>query len=87
MNVNGGNTFLRLKTMITILLRPAHALTAFDSLHEVMSFIHTADQPCMDGGGCSHICANVEGEEKCFCPLGLELSTPGGTQCIGMFPM
>ena len=32
---------------------------------------------------CSDICANINGEEKCFCPIGFQLSTPGGSQCIG----
>ena len=41
-----------------------------------------ADQPC-DDGGCSDICAVIDGEAQCFCPLGYELCMPGGTQCAG----
>lgn len=42
------------------------------------------DQPCENGGECSHICAQVNGMAQCYCPLGLQLSMPGGTQCVGM---
>ena len=43
--------------------------------------IHTANVPC--DGECSFRCAIISGEEQCYCPVGLELSSPGGTQCIG----
>ena len=46
-------------------------------------FITIVDQPCDDGGGCSDICAVIDGEAQCFCSLGYELSMPGGTQCAG----
>ena len=40
-----------------------------------------ANEPC--GGGCSFGCAVIDGEEQCYCPIGYELSAPGGTQCVG----
>ena len=43
---------------------------------------HTANLPC--GGGCSFGCAVIDGEEQCYCQIGFELSSPGGTQCVGM---
>ena len=43
--------------------------------------IHTANEPC--GGECSFGCAIISGEEQCYCPVGLELSSPGGNQCVG----
>ena len=43
--------------------------------------IHTAELPCK--GECSFGCANIAGEEQCYCPVGLELSILGGTQCVG----
>lgn len=42
-----------------------------------------ADLPCMDGGGCSHICAVVNGEAQCFCPIGFKLEEPENVQCVG----
>ena len=49
--------------------------------HVIYSINPTADQPCDDGGGCSHICAVVSGQAQCYCPLGLQLIE--GTQCVG----
>ena len=38
-----------------------------------------------DKGKCSGnaLCAVIDGEEVCFCPLGFHLLTSGGTECIG----
>lgn len=39
-----------------------------------------------NANSCSHICAVVDGQDQCFCPLGFELlgdnSTCDGKQCI-----
>lgn len=50
----------------------------------LFTFTHLlAIQPCDDNGGCSHICAVIDGQAQCYCPIGLQLSMPGGTQCMG----
>ena len=36
-------------------------------------------------GTCSHGCAVINGDEQCYCPTGLELLMPGGTDCVGMY--
>ena len=38
-----------------------------------------------DKGKCSGnaLCAVINGEEVCFCPLGFQLLTSGGNECIG----
>lgn len=38
---------------------------------------------CVDGGECSDICAVVNFEEKCFCPVGFTLTTL--TECTGIY--
>ena len=48
-------------------------------------FLHTANVPC--GGGCSFGCAVIDGEEQCYCQIGFELSSPGGTQCVGILSL
>lgn len=45
--------------------------------------IPAALQACAINNACSHICAVVNGVEECHCPVGFELSIPGGTQCVG----
>ena len=35
-------------------------------------------------GTCSHECAVINGDKQCYCPTGLELLVPGGTDCVGM---
>ena len=32
---------------------------------------------------CSHTCALVNGNAKCFCPVGFELQPQENTQCVG----
>ena len=43
--------------------------------------LFTAIRPCNNGGGCSHICAVVNGSAQCSCPVGYHLTN--NTQCIG----
>ena len=47
-----------------------------------VSYTIAADEPC--GGECSFDCAMINGAEQCYCPSGYELSTPEGTDCIGV---
>ncbi len=49
--------------------------------HSHGCFIHLAQQLCVENGKCSDICAVVDSEERCFCPLGFNLTTP--TECTG----
>lgn len=59
-------------------------LVRSDMSHSPMDYLpitYTAKQLCVDGGRCSDICAVVEFEEKCFCPIGFNLTTP--TECTG----
>ena len=42
------------------------------------------DDACVDDPGCSDFCARVNGEDKCFCRNGYELSPAlVPTVCIG----
>ncbi len=44
-------------------------------------FTNLAKEFCAENGRCSDICAVVDFEERCFCPLGFNLTTP--TECTG----
>ena len=53
-----------------------------ESILSLSSSLDAAEEPCQTSP-CSDICGVVNGTEQCFCPVGYELSTPGGIQCIG----
>ncbi len=44
-------------------------------------FTNLAKEFCVESGNCSDICAVVDFEERCFCPLGFNLTTT--TECTG----
>ena len=56
-------------------------------MHEQVSFIaynyFTTARTVCDVNSCSHICAVIEGQDECFCPIGFELSAGSTTTCEG----
>ena len=48
-------------------------------------YFYAANEPC--DGECSFACAVIDSMEQCYCPTGFELSSPGGTQCVGTLHM
>lgn len=53
------------------------------AINSIIVLLIIADEPCENGGSCSHICAVVEGQAQCFCPIGFELEEPLNMQCVG----
>ena len=53
------------------------------TMFQPLNIVLLAEQPCQDST-CSHICGVINATEECFCPIGFELSTLGGSQCIGI---
>lgn len=49
----------------------------------ILILLLTVNQPCHNNGGCSHGCAVVNEEAQCYCPMGYQLSVPGGSNCVG----
>ena len=59
-----------------------HVISSMDrNINRLTHKIYIAKQLCVGGGRCSDICAVVDFEEKCFCPVGFNLTTP--TVCTG----
>ncbi len=45
--------------------------------------ITIANEPCRDNGGCSDICAVVDGDIQCSCAKGFRLDDADKASCIG----
>ncbi len=50
---------------------------------DIFCTVIAADVPCADNGGCSHMCAVIDGREECFCPPGFVLHIFNEQVCVG----